>query len=225
MKKLSKDGSVHVTNEIINSITHMAGSIFSLLGMVLLIVKASALKDPWYIVSVSIYGGFLFLMFLSSTLHHSINTKVKIMRILRLIDYLSIFPLIAGTFTPVCLVLVRNQTGWAVFGVIWGLTIAGMFIKTFIRKLPKWVTNTLYICMGWTGAVLAIPYLSIAGYLGFSLLIAGAFFYSLGFLIFTIEKPNPVPGIFGFHEIWHILVILGAFSHYIMIYISIFPNN
>jgi hemolysin III len=221
MKKLSKDGSIHVTNEIINSITHLAGSIFSILGVAILIVKSSVINNPWYIVSFSIYGASLILLFLASTLHHAIDSTAKIMKLLKLADYLAIFPLIAGTFTPICLVLLRDPFGWTVLGVIWGIAIIGMVIKAIFKNIPKWVTNTFYICMGWIGGVLTVPFYQQTGLLGFGLLLSGAFFYTLGFIIYNIEKPNPLPGIFGFHEIWHILVMLGALSHYLMMYFCV----
>ncbi len=218
MREVSKDGSKFVTDEIFNTSSHMAGSIAAFLGMAILIVKASFLADPWKIVSFSIYGLTLLAVFFASTMHHGINSSPKIEELLRLFDYIAIFPLIAGTFTPLCLVKLRTPIGWAIFGVIWVLAIIGVVIKSIFPQIPKWATNTIYISMGWIGGILAIPLFKVIGLWGFLLLLLGGIFYSSGTFIYYNEKPNPIPGKFGFHEIWHIFVILGALSHYMLMY-------
>lgn len=222
-KKVSKDGSKNVTDEIINTQTHLVGAIFSLFGLVILIVKSSIETKPWHIVSFSIYGASLLLVFLASTLHHGVNANPKIEFILKLFDYFAIFPLIAGTYTPLCLILLRNWLGWSVFGVVWGVAIIGIAIKALFPDIPRWFSSTIYITMGWLGAVIAIPIFQFIKIPGLLLLILGGFFYSIGFIIYNFEKPNPVKGKFGFHEIWHILVMLGAASHYFMMLFYVFP--
>lgn len=220
---LSKDCSKHVTDEKINTITHLAGAIFSIPGTVFLIVASSEVEDPWAIVSFAIYGLSLLLLFSASMAHHGINASKKIEKLLRTFDYIAIFPLIAGTFTPLCLLLERSAFAWSIFGVIWGLSALGITFKAVFPNLPKWVFGTLYICMGWMGVFLAGPVLELSGVQGFALLMAGALCYSVGFVIFNIEKPNPLKGKFGFHEIWHILVLLGAFFHYLMMFFAVLP--
>ena len=221
--KLSKDGSIHVTDEKINTISHLAAAIFSILGAVLLIVQSSAKANPWAIVSFSIYGVSLVGVFFASALHHGVNSNEPIEAFLRQIDYIAIFPLIAGTFTPICLILYRTIIGWSIFGVIWALAGIGIAIKSVFPKVPKWVFGTMYISMGWIGVFLIIPVFEKAGIAGLIFLIGGAFFYSAGFTVFNVEKPNPMEGKFGFHEIWHILVIFGAIFHYFMMYFTILP--
>jgi hemolysin III len=221
--KKSKDGSTHVTDEVFNTASHLSGSIASLVGIVLLIVSAAVTRDPWKIVSFSIYGLTLLSVFFASTLHHGINAKKKIVELLRLFDYMAIFPLIAGTFTPLCLILLRNHIGWSIFGIIWGLAALGIAVKAIFPNIPKWVTNTIYISMGWIGAVLVIPLFDRIGWTGFLLLLAGGIFYSTGSVIYYNEKPNPVPGKFGFHEIWHIFVICGALCHFLLMYLIALP--
>ena len=223
-KKLSKDGSTHVTDEIFNSASHLVGAIFSLLAISILIVKSSVAGKPWHIISFSIYGSSLLFVFIASTLHHGLNSSKKIESILKLFDYFAIFPLIAGTYTPLCLILLKNSIGWTIFGVVWALAITGLTIKAIFPEIPKWVTNTVYISMGWIGAVIVIPLYSIIGLPGLFFLAFGGFFYSTGFVIFYIEKPNSIPGKFGFHEIWHIFVILGALSHFFMMYFFVLPG-
>ena len=223
MRKLSKDGSIHVTDEIINTITHTAGAIFSLLGMVLLIVLSSEAGKVWHIVGFSIYGLSLFTLFIASAFHHGIDGSEKINSFFRLFDYLSIFMLIAGTYTPLCIIFARDGWGWSVFGVVWALAAAGIAIKAVFPKVPKWFTNTLYVCMGWVGAVLIFHVFNDIGITGFLLILIGGVLYSAGAVIFYIEKPNPVPGKFGFHEIWHFFVLAGALTHFAFMFFIALP--
>lgn len=223
---LSKDGSIHVTDEKFNTISHMLGLIISLLGVVILITVASVQKSPWKIVSFSLYGTSLLGMFLFSTLHHGINSTHKVEEIFRLFDYVAIFPLIAGTYTPLCLVTMRSNDSWkiyawCIFGVVWFLAILGICLKCAMSWLPKWVTTTIYVGMGWVGALLLIPVYQICGWIASLLILLGGIFYTGGSLIFFLEKPNPIEGKFGFHEIWHIFVILGALLHYLVMLIYV----
>ncbi len=219
---LSKDGSRHVTDEVINTVTHMAGAIFSLLGTVLLITLSAAAGKIWHIVAFSLYGFSLVLLFLASSFHHGISHSKKLDGFFRLFDYLAIFLLIAGTYTPLCLILSRDAWGWSTFGVIWALAAAGITIKSAFPNVPKWFTNTLYVCMGWVGIAMVVHIMPAIGMEGIMLILIGGILYSAGSVIFYIEKPNPIPGKFGFHEIWHIFVLAGAVIHYLfMFYIAL----
>ncbi|MBW2263127.1 MAG: hemolysin III family protein [Deltaproteobacteria bacterium] len=217
------DLSPNVTDERFNTASHMAGAIFALLGTVLLIVYSSVAAKPWHIVSFSIYGFSLVALFLASTLHHGVKASARIKDILRAIDYFAIYLLIAGTITPVCLVVLRGPLGWSVFGVAWAVGFAGIVLKAVIRDLPKWISMTLYITMGWLGVVVGYPLFKALSWPGVGLMIAGGLFYTVGAFIFYIEKPNPLPGRFGFHEIWHIFVLLGALFHYVFMYVCVLP--
>ena len=191
--ELSRDGSIHATDEVFNSASHLVATLLSLLGSALLIVESSAAGAPWKIVAFSIYGASLLLLFGASTLHHSIVGPQSVEEFLRMMDYLAIYPLIAGTFTPLCLVFFHGDViGWTFFGTIWFLAISGMIMTACIfHKIPKWLSLTLYITMGWLGACLAcwlIPYIGIGG---MALLIVGGIFYTAGGYVFTTEQPNP----------------------------------
>ena len=220
---LSKDGSIHVTNELINTITSIVGGCFALLGSVLLIGKASVHGDAWQIVGFSVYGLSLTSMFVFSTLHHGLHSTPKVNEVLRTFDYLSIFFLIGGTVTPLVLVLYRNLFGWSVLGVVWALIALGISLRASLPQLPKYITNTLFIVLGWLPVVLigAGAHLPIAALL---LLAAGGIIYSGGFVLFIIEKPNFKPGVFGFHELWHCLVIAAATCHYFLMYLYVLPK-
>ncbi len=219
----SKDGSIHVTDEVLNTVTHMVGAVFSLLGMVLLIALSAARGEPWKIASFSIYGLSLLVLFLASTLHHGLTVSPRLDRLFRLFDYLAIYVLIAGSYTPICLVIARNTWGWSIFGVVWAIAAVGITIKSVFPDIPRWVSHTLYLSMSWVGIVLMVKLIPLFGLGGFALLLGGGIFYTVGAAVYYFEKPNPVPGIFGFHEIWHLFVLAGAFLHYLFMYLVILP--
>ena len=150
--EFSRDGSIHATDEVFNAASHLAALILSVLGSAILIVDSSAQGEPWKIVSFAIYGASLIFLFSASTLHHAIEGPWE--RFLRMLDYFAIYPLIAGTFTPLCLVFYHDQpVGWTFFGTIWGLSIIGMILTaSCFAKVPKWFSMTLYISLGWLGA-------------------------------------------------------------------------
>ncbi len=223
LPQYSKDGSIHVTDEVINTATHMTGAIFSLLGTVLLIALAASEGKTLHVISFAIYGTSLILLFLASTFHHGLKASPKMNNFFRLFDYLAIYLLIAGTYTPLCLVLQRNVWGWSTFGVVWALAIAGITIKSVFPQLPRWVSNVFYISIGWIGAILIIRSIPLIGVVGFLLILGGGVIYTIGALIFYFEKPNPVPGKFGFHEIWHLFVLTGAVLHYLFMYFVVLP--
>lgn len=223
--QLSRDGSIHVTDEVFNSASHLAGAMLSVLGFAVLVSEASAQGAPWKIVSFAAYGLSLVLLFVASTLHHAISSTPRVMQLLRMLDYMAIYPLIAGTFTPMCLVFFhRSPIGWTFFGVVWSLSVAGMALTVrHFHKMPKWISMTLYMSLGWLGAFLSIPLYAEIGSGGVGLLALGGLFYTVGGVCFTIERPNPIPGRFGFHEIWHIFVLLGAGAHWLMMMLYVLP--
>ncbi|GAA1167960.1 hemolysin III family protein [Ornithinimicrobium humiphilum] len=218
----SRDGSVHVTDERINTITHLVGSCLAVAGVALLVAQASAQGDPWKIVAFSVYGASLVLLLVSSTLHHGLDRGERVNDVLRTMDYTSVFALIAGTVTPVVLVLMRTTFGWTLLGVVWGLAVAGIVVRSVWRQLPKWVTNTLYISLGWTTVLLALGDVALP-FGALALMAAGGLVYTVGFVVFVIERPNPVPGVLGFHELWHVLVVVAAALHFVMMYVYVLP--
>ncbi len=218
----SRDGSIHVTDERVNAISHLVGACFALVGAGLLVAQASVQGDPWKLVGLAVYGASVLLLFVSSALHHGIDGSPRLNEVLRTLDYDSVFFLIAGTVTPLVLVLFRNVYGWTVLGAVWTIAVLGIVLRSVWRQVPKYVTNTLYIALGWMtvlllGAAVSVP-------LGAMLLMAaGGVVFSAGFVIFVIEKPNPLPGVFGFHELWHLLVMVAALLNYLLIYFYVLP--
>ena len=217
----SRDGSVHVTDERVNTITHLAASCFALVGSAILVAQAGAQGDPWKIVGFGVYAFSVLMLFVSSTLHHGIDHP-RVNELLRTLDYDSVFLLIAGSVTPLVLVLFRTTYGWAVLGAVWLIAAAGITLRSVLRTLPKYVTNTLYITLGWMPVLLAGAGASLP-FGAYALMAAGGLVYSVGVVLFVVEKPNPVPGVVGFHEIWHVLVVLGALLHYLLMYLYVLP--
>jgi hemolysin III len=216
----SRDGSIHSTDEVFNSISHLAGFFMSVLATALLVTDSAAQGAPWKIVSFSIYGLSLCFLFGASTLHHAITTTPVWERFFQKWDYLAIFPLIAGTFTPLCLVYFPYTTvGWTFFSVVWVLSLASMYLTgRYFEKAPKWLTMTMYVTLGWLGAFMTVWLLPVMGWGGVGFMVGGGVLYTIGGVIYTTEQPNPYPGRFGFHELWHIFVILAAATHWFMMY-------
>jgi hemolysin III len=201
----------------------MAATVLFVLGSVLLIVEASAMGEPWKIVSFSIYGASLLFLFSMSTMHHGVEGPWE--KIFHMLDYLAIYPLIAGTFTPLCLVYFHQEPiGWAFFATVWFIAIIGMTATAVcFERIPRWMSMTMYITLGWLGACMIYWLVPIMGVSGFLLLLLGGIFFTVGGYVFTMETPNPYPGRFGFHEIWHIFVVLGAGTHWLMMWIFVLP--
>lgn len=223
LRALSKDGSVHVTDEVFNTIICTIASIFSLVGGVLLIVNSAVMHKGWHLAGFSVYAMSLFAMFLASSLHHGIEATEAVEKKLRLIDYIAVFFFIAGTFTPVCFIVARTPVGWSMFGVVWVVALIGAIIKWYYPDIPKWFTNTLYVAMGWIGVVLIVPVYHAVGWDGTLLFFLAGVFYTTGSFIYYFERPNPIPGRFGFHEIWHLFVITAATIHYLVMFFYILP--
>ena len=224
--EFSRDGSPHATDEVFNSASHLAGTFLAVLGTVLLITESSAQGDPWKIVSFSIYGASLILLFGASTLHHAV-TGPRWEGPLRVLDYLAIYPLIAGTFTPLCLVFYHDQpVGWAFSMSVWGIAILAMLATAAcFAKIPKWMSMTMYVTLGWFGACFTYWLVPVLGYGGFALFLLGGVVYSAGGWVYTMEEPNPMPGRFGFHEIWHCAVLVAAVCHWMLMYLYVLPER
>jgi hemolysin III len=200
--------------EPVSGLTHFAGLLLSITALVLLVVYAAIEGTPWHIVAFAIFGTSLILLYGASSMYHLLSLSPKGISILRRIDHIMIFILIAGTYTPVCLVPLRGAWGWSLFGVIWGIAIAGIFQALFWINAPRWLSTLIYLVMGWLVVVAFYPLLQSIPTGGIFWFALGGFFYTLGAVIYGIKKPNPIPGIFGFHEIWHLFVMSGSFCHF-----------
>ncbi len=201
-----------------NGFTHFIPAVFSILGLVLLLDKALYHMDPYRIVSYTVFGLGLFLLYLMSTLYHWLPLNEKKVKLLRRLDHIMIFVLIAATYTPLCLISLRGVWGWSLFGVVWAFAIVGIFIKIFWMNVSRWVSTSLYLIMGWIAVVAIWPLLNVLQSSELMLLVAGGMFYTVGAVIYALKKPVILSGFLGFHEIFHIFVALGSFAHFLLIY-------
>lgn len=221
-KSLSKDGSRRVTDEFYNTLIAALGAALSLIGIVVIITMAAIEHKPWHVFSFSIYGITLMSVFVTSALHHGVDGSEKTNQLLHQLDYYAISLMIAGTFTPFCLIALRNTLCCSVLGLVWFLAILGMVLKLKFPDLPKRISTSLFILMGWLGLVIAYPLYQKTPW-GLGMMMIGGVFFTIGAVIFTLEKPNPVPGRFGFHEIWHLFVLAGAGSHFFAVSFYLLP--
>jgi hemolysin III len=196
--------------ERMNSITHLAGTCLSLAGFVVLIVFAGKQGDPWKIVSFSIYGITLVVLYLFSTLYHSIRGTSK--KIFQKIDHSAIYLLIAGSYTPFALVTLRGAWGWSIFGVIWGLALFGILQEALLAPGRRILSVVIYLLMGWLAIVVIRPLARALPGAGMAWLVAGGIFYTVGVIFFALDKKIS----FG-HEIFHLFVLAGSTCHYFTI--------
>ena len=193
--------------EIANSITHGIGAALSVAALVLLVVFAALRGDAWRVVSFSIYGSSLIILYLTSTLYHSFTNK-KVKRLFRVLDYSMIFILIAGSYTPITLTILRGPWGWTLFGLIWGLALFGIIMKIAFFDRFDALSVVLYILMGWLVVIALRPLLSAAPPGLMMWMGIGGLSYSLG-VIFYAWNRLPYN-----HAIWHLFVLGGSISHF-----------
>lgn len=197
----------------VSGLTHFFGFLLSIAGLVLLIYFSAIEATAWHVVTFSIFGASLILLYAASSLYHLLPLGEKGIRVLRKIDHMMIFVLIAGTYTPVCLIPLRGGWGWSLFGCIWGLAIAGIVMKIVWLHAPRWLYTSIYLLMGWLVAIAFLPLLHTLPAKGLAWLVAGGLFYSVGAVIYAVKKPN-IAKMFGFHEIFHLFVMAGSMSHF-----------
>lgn len=201
--------------EKLNAWTHLVGAVLALVGSVVLIVRAALGGDPWKVVSVSIYGLTLVLLYSFSTLYHSLRGRPKI--ILRELDHHSIYLLIAGSYTPFCLVTLRGPWGWSLFAVVWTLTLAGIALRLFLKGRLHGLVVSIYIAMGWIVVVAIRPMLEHVGTGGLVLLAAGGLAYTAGVAFYKWRR-LPYN-----HAIWHGFVLAGAALHFFAVLFYVIP--
>ncbi|HRC60654.1 Hemolysin-3 [Candidatus Propionivibrio aalborgensis] len=196
--------------EKFNAWTHFVGAVLSIAGAVVLISRASATGDPWKIVSASVFGASLILLYSTSTLYHSLRGRAKI--ILRKLDHLTIYLLIAGTYTPFCLVTLRGPWGWSLLGVVWGLAVVGMLQEIKPRSEARILSLVIYAVMGWVVLVAIKPLLEQLETAGFVWLASGGLLYTLGIVFYANDERFK-----HWHGIWHLFVIGGSLAQYIAV--------
>ena len=193
--------------EKLNAWTHLAGAALAIAGTVVLVYTAALGGDPWKIVSVAIYGATLILLYSASTLYHSVQGRAK--EVLQKLDHHGIYLLIAGTYTPFCLVSLRGPWGWTLFGVIWSLAIVGVLQELRPNSGSRRLSMLIYIVMGWAAVAALVPLRAALGTAGFAWLAAGGVVYTLGIVFYVLDTR-----LRHAHGIWHLFVIGGSALHY-----------
>jgi len=196
--------------EKLNAWTHLTGGVLALIGSVWLLVVAALSGDLAKIVGVAIYGFTLVLLYSTSTLYHSLRGRAKV--VMRKLDHLSIYLLIAGSYTPFCLVTLRGSWGWWLFGIVWGLAVIGMLQEIKPRSEARVLSVVIYAVMGWIVLVAVKPLLAALGGVGFSWLVAGGVLYTVGILFFAYDQRFR-----HWHGIWHLFVMAGSLLHFVAI--------
>ncbi|UOD34218.1 hemolysin III family protein [Deferribacteraceae bacterium V6Fe1] len=204
--------------ELISSLTHLVFGVFTVFLTVIAILKGIRIESTYHIVSYLIFGISMILLYFSSGIYHFLPDRTEVKILFKKLDHIMIFFLIAGTYTPFCLITLHGVLGWSLFGIVWTIALAGLFFKIFCLNAPRVLYTGIYLIMGWIIVFAIKPIFNALPFPGFVWLVAGGLFYTVGAIIYALKKPNPYPGIFGFHEIWHIFVILGTTAHYISIY-------
>jgi hemolysin III len=205
-----------VKEEAINALTHGLGAVLALGGLAVLVVMAARHGDAWHIVSCSIYGTTLVLLFTSSTLYHSFRSE-RGKHICRIIDHSSIYLLIAGTYTPFLLVNLRGRWGWSLFGVIWGLALAGIIFQIFFVHRFRLAQTLIYLAMGWLVVIAVKPLFAHVPRAGLWWLLLGGLCYTGG-AVFYLWKKLPYH-----HAVWHLFVLAGSVCHYFAILFYVLP--
>ena len=196
--------------ERLNTFTHLLGAVIALAGLVVLVVFASLKGDVWRIVSFSIYGTSLFLLYLFSTLYH--GTKGSLKTVSKKLDHISIYLLIAGSYTPFVLVSLTGAWGWSLFGVIWGMAVIGILLECFSSDEPRIIQVIIYLLMGWIALIAIKPLIESLSMAGFLWLLGGGLFYSVGIVFYILDLKKD-----HFHGIWHLFVLAGSATHYFTI--------
>ena len=206
-----------IFREPASGFSHLVGAMLSVAGLILLLYVAITNRDVWQIVSFSIFGASMILLYSASATYHLVNASERAVRILQKIDHSMIFVLIAGTYTPICLTLLRGRLGYSLLALVWSCAAAGIVMKMFFFDIPRLLYTGIYLIMGWIAVFVIVPIYRAGGALPLVWLLAGGLFYTAGGIIYAVKKPDILPGWLGFHEIFHIFVILGSAAHYVMI--------
>ena len=208
-----------------SAITHFIGMLMAIFAAVPLLIKAANEPSQIYIISLTIYAASLILLYAASTTYHTFDVSERVNTILKKIEHMMISVLIAGSYTPVCLIVLKGRTGLILLAVVWSIAIAGIMIKAFWVYCPKWVSSVLYIGMGWTCVLAFTQILNNMSPAAFGWLLAGGIIYTVGGVIYALKLPifNNRHKNFGSHEIFHLFVMGGSACHFVVMYAFLLP--
>lgn len=203
-----------------SAITHYIGMLLSLFAAIPLLVEAGISQIPSAITAMGIFILAVILLYAASATYHALNVKDGILKIFRKLDHMMIFVLIAGTYTPVCMLVLSGKTGKIMLALIWGVAIAGMLLKAFWISCPKWFSSMIYIAMGWVCLIVFPVLMNRLSAAAFAWLLAGGVLYTAGGIVYALKLKglNDMHKYFGSHEIFHLFVMAGSFCHFVVMY-------
>ena len=208
--------------EPINGLTHLFGAILSFAGLLAMVIKASTVTESALaITAVIIFGISMILLYSASATYHMVVAKDHVIAFLRRIDHSMIFVLIAGTYTPLCLISLKGAGGWVLFAVVSSIALAGVIFKLVWFHAPRWLSTALYVAMGWIVVFFSAALAPIIGTGGMAMLIAGGLFYTIGAFIYWLKPKLLSFKHFGFHEIFHIFILAGSLFHFLCVYMYV----
>ena len=201
-----------------SAITHGVGVVLAVAGTAALLLRASALDRPLLFLLFFIYGLSMTCLYTASTLYHCLNTSVAGRLALRKYDHCSIYLLIAGSYTPICLTALKDSSGPALLAVVWGVGLVGILLTLVKLAIPRWLTRAIYLFMGWLALFAIVPIYRAMPGPGFAWLLTGGLLYTVGGVLSAVKWPGRNNPRFGCHEIFHVFILLGSIAHFIMMY-------
>ena len=203
-----------------SAITHYIGMMMALIAAVPLVIKASLSQDMLCIIAMVIFIGSMVLLYGASATYHAVNLTGKALKVFKKIDHMMIFVLIAGSYTPVCLLVLEPDIGLPLLGLVWGTAVIGMLIKLFWVTCPKWFSSIIYIAMGWECVLVFGPLVETLETGAFWWLLVGGLFYTVGGVIYALKIPflNHLHKYFGLHEIFHLFIMAGSVCHFVFMF-------
>jgi hemolysin III len=204
--------------EPVNTWSHFLGLILATAGTVLLLHLARGQAET---VAFVVYGGSLVLLYATSTVYHALPLPAERLRPFRTLDHIAIYFLIAGTYTPVAVLMLHGPSGWALLAAAWAIAVAGIPFKIWWLDAPIWLSTGIYLAMGYMALFAVAPLAQAVSLGGLMWLVAGGVAYTIGAIIFSSERPDPFPGVFGHHEIWHLLVLVGSGCHFAFVLLHV----
>jgi hemolysin III len=208
--------------EPINGLTHLAGAILSFIGLLAMVIKASMVTSSGVAIASSIaFGVSMILLYSASATYHMVIAKDKVIAFLRRLDHSMIFVLIAGSYTPFCLVSLNGTTGWIIFSIVTLVAVCGVIFKMVWFNCPRWLSTVLYIAMGWIIVLAFSPLSEAMSFHGVFLLLLGGIFYTVGGIIYAVKPKFLEFKHMGFHEIFHVFIMMGSMAHFLSVYLYV----
>jgi hemolysin III len=205
------------TRDHFSAISHLLGAILSVVGMVVLIVMAARQHLVWHVVGFSVFGASVILLYAASATYHVLHISSRAKKVFKRLDHSFIYVLIAGTFTPLCLTVLRGPWGWSLLGVIWACAIAGIIMKN-VWQMPAVLSTLLYIGMGWLALVPIVPLYRALPLTALAWLFFGGILYTLGTVFYGLDRKYPSHRWFNMHDLFHLFVMGGSLSHFVVMF-------